>query len=491
MLGSLRKIAGNFAAKIMLALLVLSFAIWGIGDMVRAPHHNSPVVTVGGEPIPAREFQNALRRETDAMRRQFGDRYSPEIARMFQPERRALQSLIRGALIRQETRALGLIPGDADVARRIRNNPNFRDSKGNFDKRLLESALRNSGLTEKSYIESVRQDIADDLLLNALDVPVPVPDSAVRALYAAREEGRSVTVYTMDESSVTAAAPDKNELEAYYQQHGQAFSTPQYRRVSVAAIPVGDGGSDEALNKTANTLEDALAGGSTLQEAAKEAGLKVESFGPFDASGKTPDGKNAKLPALDKLVETAFKTEEKTESSLVLGKNAYYVLRVEEITPERLRPLDEVRASVTAAWQREDRSARLEAMAKRAAAALTDPGAAAKYHLKQVYSGAMKRNSDKLGGIALPPPLVEDVFTQPKGGATAAYPLGSGAYAMASVGGRIAAPPMDATQADHIRRGLASDMSAELAPEYLAYLARKYPISINEELLQSVMSGEF
>ena len=50
MLTALRRLAGTWVAKILFALLVLSFAVWGIEDVVRNFGRETAVATVGGTP---------------------------------------------------------------------------------------------------------------------------------------------------------------------------------------------------------------------------------------------------------------------------------------------------------------------------------------------------------------------------------------------------------------------------------------------------------
>lgn len=614
--------AGGFTTKLLLAFLVLTFAVWGIEDMVRQPAYRMTVATVGNTKVSMLEYQRAVRQETENLRQMLGTQYTPEIAKQLQIERRALQPLLQKALLKQETEALGISPGDADVVRRIRANSGFQDSKGNFDKSRFEAALRNAGYSEKSYVETMRQEIAAGLLMDTLSVPVKAPDIAVETLYKAREGKRTATIYTLGESLVNVPAPDEAALETYYKDHGQAFSVPEYRTVSYVVINpadvhasvkiseedilaaykeridefkrpeqrvtdqlIYDGEADakkaydllksgksfdevakttaitnkgatslgkvqksnvleeatsqvfsiaageittpvkspfgwhifrvrsieppstaplddvrgllekdvkqrtqeEAGSKLMNHLEDALAGGSSLSEAAKEFHLKLQTIGPIAQDGKSPNGSAVKLPDLDHFLDTTFKTEEKTESPLINASGGrYYILSVDTVTPARLKALSEVRGEVTAAWQKQARAKKLHELASETAKQIADKSTrgSALNKIKTAYSGALSRSSDKAGGLTLPNVLVADVFSRAPGESTDAYALSSGEYAIAVAGEHIAAGMMDKTAADKLRNGLERDMQQERMEQYLAYLMKKYPVEVNESLLQ-------
>ena len=58
MLEALRKSVSGILAKILIALLIVSFAVWGIGDMVRS-YGRDVVAQVGDRSISAGEFRQA------------------------------------------------------------------------------------------------------------------------------------------------------------------------------------------------------------------------------------------------------------------------------------------------------------------------------------------------------------------------------------------------------------------------------------------------
>src|SRR5262249_35420730 len=157
--------------------------------------------------------------------------------------------------------------------------------------------------------------------------------------------------------------------------------------------------------KFTNRLEDDLAGGASLKEAAEGLKLKVHTLGAFNKDGNAPDGSKAELPALDKFLDTAFKTDAKTQSSLVASKGGtYYMRRVDSATREHVRPLEEGRDKVTAGWQKQERVKQLGDLAQKIAADFHDPAkrdaAIGKYSL-QPTAITVKRDSQKVAGFSL------------------------------------------------------------------------------------------
>jgi len=80
MITFMRRLASTWVAKALFILLVLSFAVWGIEDVVRKIGRDTAVANVGGMSIEADEAQMAARREMSRISRQLGNRFEPNEA---------------------------------------------------------------------------------------------------------------------------------------------------------------------------------------------------------------------------------------------------------------------------------------------------------------------------------------------------------------------------------------------------------------------------
>jgi peptidyl-prolyl cis-trans isomerase D len=107
----------------------------------------------------------------------------------------------------------------------------------------------------------------------------------------------------------------------------------------------------------ANQLDDTLAGGASLEAAAKKLNLSLETFPAVTREGMDASGKPiAELIGTPQLLPTAFGTDTGQESTQIDdGDGGYFILRVDAITPAALRPLDQVKDKVTADWLAEAR----------------------------------------------------------------------------------------------------------------------------------------
>jgi peptidyl-prolyl cis-trans isomerase D len=106
----------------------------------------------------------------------------------------------------------------------------------------------------------------------------------------------------------------------------------------------------DTLFELANGLEDLLAGGATIEEAASELNLRPQSIAAIDPTGQDSTGRP--VGDIDKrFIDTVFATETGTQSALIEDQqNSYFVLRVDGVTPAAVQPLSSVKQAVTEAW---------------------------------------------------------------------------------------------------------------------------------------------
>ncbi|WP_431269721.1 peptidyl-prolyl cis-trans isomerase [Dankookia sp. P2] len=165
----------------------------------------------------------------------------------------------------------------------------------------------------------------------------------------------------------------------------------------------------------ANKIEDALAGGATLAEVAKQFGLGLATI-RADAAGLDPEGKPVALPVIEAarapLMKAVFAAERGTAPRLQETEAGFVAIEIKDITPPALRPFETVEPAVRAAWEadakrraQETRAAGLLAATKEGKP-LAEAAAAAGLGSREV--GAVRRDPQQ--GAAVPPKLLAPLF---------------------------------------------------------------------------------
>ncbi len=367
MLNQMRSSVGSIAVKILLVLLIASFAVWGVGDMITGGGGKATVATVGSVEISASTLDGQIRRETDRLRRSLGDNFSPELVKNMHLPEQVLRNLINRTLVEQESARLGFVASDADVIQEIRNNPNFQDSNGKFDKEKFISILRRNGLTEKGYVEQLQRIMGVDLLMGVVHFSAPVPDIAITTIYQALEEARTATLYTFQASNISVPEPSAEDIEAYYNKNVTTqYSTPEYRDVSYLSFTAADIQKrveideeevraiyDERVEEFKRperrevlqlNYDDKEAAASALEMLkAGEAPKKVAS--ETSAQGKKPIelGNTTKDTIMEAAAEDVFALNENGATGPYQSAFGWHVFFVKSITQPTTLPFEEVR----------------------------------------------------------------------------------------------------------------------------------------------------
>ncbi len=243
----------------------------------------------------------------------------------------------------------------------------------------------------------------------------------------------------------------------------------------------------------ANQLEDARAGGASLEETAKEFGLKLHTIAGVDRQGNGPDGRPVQnMPMDPQFITDVFDTDAGSESDLRENKDGgYYVLRVDNVTPSAVRPLADVRNEVTAAWRAQKTGEKLEQlsgeMLKAAQAGKPLPEIARPLNLKVTKSPAFGRSfTDEQMSAA----LAAKLFTG-KPGDSFAEPAPGGGYVIARL--REIRPPSLTDKSDaaaKVGRDLSRNFSEDVLAQYQSVLERRYDVKINQDRLNSLFEEQ-
>ena len=198
----------------------------------------STIGRVGDRNIEVSDYSRALSQQMDEMSRQFGTQLTPEQARAFGLDKKALRSLVSKTALDNETARIGISAGDAMIATEIQKIDTFKGPSGTFDRETYRLALDRGNITESKFETSIRKDIARYILQGAIEGGFIVPKAYVDTLAAWQGEMRSFTVLTLTESSLTKPIPPPTdaELQVVYDAQINTFTKPETKRITYAAL---------------------------------------------------------------------------------------------------------------------------------------------------------------------------------------------------------------------------------------------------------------
>jgi len=380
MLRNMRKagqtLVGKTIATVFFAGLIVSFAIWGIGDIFRT-RPESTVAEVGKTQITVNQVRNAYTNQLQQLSRQFRTVITAEQARMFGLDQQVLNSLVTEAVMSEEAKRLGLSVSDELVARSIMENPAFKGADGQFNRALFDQALRNAGLSEPGFVQEQRASMARAHLAEAIAGDLTVPAAAKEALHRFTAERRSASYLVLNAAMAgDIPAPTDEQLQSFYEERKGTFRAPEYRAVNIMALDAAAiAKPDEVPEADARQYyeqQKAKYGQPerrTIQQIpftamadAQAASEKIKAGADFEAvaaeRGVAASGLElgtfSKAEMLDPAVaDAAFNLPQGGVSDPIQGRFGPVILRVTQIQPESVRPFEEVAADIRGTIARE------------------------------------------------------------------------------------------------------------------------------------------
>ena len=257
-----QNIVGRTIMGLVLGFIILSFAIWGIGDQFTG-YDADQLASVGHARISVEQYRDAYQNQLQQMQQKAKRGITNEEARRLGLDRQVLSRLLSDTILGQEAAKLGLAVGDGDIARMIVDDDMFKGANGQFDRARFEQLMANNGLTEARYVKDergliLRQDVSD-AVVGGLEVP-KVMDLAIHRY---QSEVRDLAFFALPQSAAgPAPAPSDAELKTYYDDRPSAFVAPEYRKLVVlSVVPVNlvrpDAVSDADVAARYDQMKDA------------------------------------------------------------------------------------------------------------------------------------------------------------------------------------------------------------------------------------------
>lgn len=231
--------ASQAAVWVLMGLLILGLGGFGIenfGGGVRK------VGSVDGQDISTDAYFRALRQEMGALSQQVGRAVPFSEAVTFGVDRAVRQQLVTTAALDAEAARLGLSVGDARLAQEIRGMSGFRNMSGGFDRATYAGMLRDNGWTEAQFETQVRKDLVRGLIQTAVATGFAGPDAAAAAVYDHLAQTRGFSLLRLSAADLAEPLPELDEaaLRAHHAANPDAFTRPETRRITYAALLADD-----------------------------------------------------------------------------------------------------------------------------------------------------------------------------------------------------------------------------------------------------------
>lgn len=375
MLDFMRKHAGSWMIKGLLAIIVIVFVFWGVGSF-RSRQANR-VAVINGEVITIREYQEAYNSLVKQLRSRLGKNINEDTLKTLNLKKRALDRLIDRRLIVGEAEKLKFKVTDEELSRTIGNIRAFQ-SNGVFNKETYERALSRNHLTPEEFESSVRESILIERVGSFITGSVKVSENEALEWFKWKNCSVNVDFVHFDPEKYKNINPSPEEIKAFFDKNRENYKTEEKVKVDyllfdynsyAAKIKVEDKDVKEYYESNMDkfsrpkTVEashilfkiDEGAGPAVIEDTRKKADniLKMIKEGqPFgelakkysDCPSKSAGGYLGafeKKDMVEPFAGKSFSMKAGEISEPVLTKFGWHIIKVEKINEEKIFSLKE------------------------------------------------------------------------------------------------------------------------------------------------------
>jgi peptidyl-prolyl cis-trans isomerase D len=378
-------------AQFILALIMIPFAFFGVDYYFRGGVGQGEVAKFDGGTITEAEFANAIRDQQEQLRRS-AQGVDPAIFDNPEVRFNLVQQMVRDRLVAKKGADLHFRVSNTEVFDRIAADPRFQEG-GRFSLDLYKGLLRQAGINEPAFEESIRRQIQAERIVDPIARGSVVPQASAVAYVNLAEQRREAEYANIDvDAFVKDVKVDEAQEKAFYDANTDAFKTPEeakfeyvvltqeallaqigvtpeevkaqydsaaksYRQeeqrqaahILIAVKPDASEADRAAAKKTAEEIAGlAKASPGKFAELAKQRSQDPGSAAQGGDLGSNPRGTMVK--AFD---DAVFSMKPGEITGPVQSEFGYHVIKLNGITPEKSRSFDEVKAQIEADLKRQ------------------------------------------------------------------------------------------------------------------------------------------
>jgi len=393
MLNAIREHADSWLIKSILWLIVFAFIgtifySWGMGGASSSP--GGVVATVNGSKISQVEYERTFNNLINFYREQFQSQFSEELIQKLDLKTQALDALIQKKILLAKADELDIQVGDAEVVNLLKTITAFQKNN-KFNNEAYENYLKFKRLTKLEFEEKQRESLLLEKIRNLIVANVKVsPNELDEAFMLANEKVKLDYIIIPSDHFKSTEKVSPEEIKSFYEKNKTRFEVPEKIKIQyVKTVPKNyesqiDIQSEDIedyyktkiadfrvrkMYKAAHILFRPETKDSNLEESTKKAEeqakqkandvlKKIRNGASFSELAKkysddTVSGKNGgslgEFP--EGMMVTEFekalkKLSPKETSEPIKTSFGFHVIRLDEVTPERIKPLEEVKVEI-------------------------------------------------------------------------------------------------------------------------------------------------
>jgi len=235
MLTTIREKAQGWIAWVIVTIISVPFALWGINEYFGA-QEKIVVAEINGSELLEQDFQELLQRQRNALRQQFGGKIDNKIFESAAFKLRVLNEMITQRLVSADIQNQNYQIGDQQLAIYLRSNPAFQ-SGGSFSPELYAQAVRSNGLSAPAFENRIRMGSIAEQVKEGFTRSVINNDAQLDHLLRLQQEKRDFASMTLESNRfIDQVDVSAEQIKAYYDTNKQLFMTAEEVKVEYITL---------------------------------------------------------------------------------------------------------------------------------------------------------------------------------------------------------------------------------------------------------------
>ena len=252
MLEAIRSRAQGWLAKVILGLIAVTFALFGIDSYMSGDRSGGVVAEVGDTGISRDEFMREIQAQSDRMREMLGADFDPSIVTSTEFRKQVLDSLIERKVMLLEAQKLKFMAPDAYIASVLGQIPAFQQD-GQFSQQRYEAILRQNGRTPAQFENELRQSFMLEAISSSVSLASFPSQTSLTQIARLVAQQREISWVDLAPSAVAQDVKvTPADVERYYADNRAEFTDPEeiraeYLVLDIASVAAGITVSDQAV----------------------------------------------------------------------------------------------------------------------------------------------------------------------------------------------------------------------------------------------------
>jgi len=240
MLEQIRNRTQTTFARVILVIIIIPFALFGIDSYLSSVGSNVNIASVNGESISSQEFQKTESQLINQIRSQ-DEQTDPNVFQSLEFKKAVLDKLISTKLVNQSVKDSGFYISDKQVGIYISGMPEFQKN-GNFSQDQYDEILKLNNLTPKKFDDSIKNTLGTQQVKDSISKLIYTPIDKIQHLVDLAYQKRDVSIYELKQDNFKNKIDLSDvALKKVYEESKSSFIRPDQVKIkfiiySVAGI---------------------------------------------------------------------------------------------------------------------------------------------------------------------------------------------------------------------------------------------------------------